>query len=68
MLLIAKCGSSNAGYKSQKWIADIKGTDKSPLAYVGRKTKLKEDRMNKRYLSSPTPFATSGKTTYLHYC
>lgn len=48
------------GYKSQKWIADIKGTDKSPLAYVGRKTKLKEDRMNKRYLSSPTPFATSG--------
>uniref|UniRef100_A0A804PF56 Desynaptic2 n=1 Tax=Zea mays TaxID=4577 RepID=A0A804PF56_MAIZE len=47
------------GYKSQKWIPDIKGTDKSPLEYVGRKTKLKEDRMNKRYLSSPTPFATS---------
>lgn len=48
------------GYKSQKWIPDIKGTDKSPLEYVGRKTKLKEDRTNKRYLSSPTPFATSG--------
>ncbi|CAD6247869.1 unnamed protein product [Miscanthus lutarioriparius] len=48
------------GYKSHKWLSDIKGPDKSPLEHVGRKSKLKEDRMSKRYLSSPTPFATSG--------
>ncbi|XP_066317957.1 meiosis-specific protein PAIR3-like [Miscanthus floridulus] len=47
-------------YKSHKWLSDIKGPDKSPLEHVGRKSKLKEDRMSKRYLSSPTPFATSG--------
>lgn len=48
------------GYKSHKWLSDIKVPDKSPLEHVGRKSKLKEDRMSKRYLSSPTPFATSG--------
>ncbi|KAJ1269302.1 hypothetical protein BS78_07G201200 [Paspalum vaginatum] len=47
-------------YKSHKWIPDADGLDKSPLEHVGRKSNLKEDRMSKRRLSSPTPFAASG--------
>ncbi|KAL6641197.1 hypothetical protein ACP70R_019378 [Stipagrostis hirtigluma subsp. patula] len=48
------------GYKSHKWLSDIDGSDKSPLEHVGRKSNLKEGRMSKRRLSSPTRFPTSG--------
>ncbi|XP_066318011.1 meiosis-specific protein PAIR3-like isoform X2 [Miscanthus floridulus] len=54
--------TEDEGSKSseQSFAKDIKGPDKSPLEHVGRKSKLKEDRMSKRYLSSPTPSGTSG--------
>ncbi|KAG2646224.1 hypothetical protein PVAP13_2KG495900 [Panicum virgatum] len=55
----SKPGFTN-GYKSHKWLPDVDSPDKSPLEHVARKSNLKEDKMSKRRLSSPTPFAASG--------
>ncbi|OEL28372.1 hypothetical protein BAE44_0010611 [Dichanthelium oligosanthes] len=52
--------SFGKGYRSHKWLSDFDGLDKSPLEHMGKKSNLNEDRMSKRRLSSPTPFATSG--------